>query len=323
MFRTELHITPSGSKISLQSPVISIGSCFSNCTGLKLTENKFDTLTNPFGVIYNPLSIFKLLGYAIDNRLPDKSTYLENQDVFRNYDFHSDFSAIEQASLEDKIAQSITRTSGFLQNAEWLILTPGTAFVYQLKETGNIVANCHKVPSGNFEKRLLGPEEITASFDNLYDRLNNLNKKLKLIFTVSPVRHIKDTLELNALSKSVLRVACGRLAEKYDDVDYFPSYEIMMDDLRDYRFYKADMLHPTEVAEDYIWNKFSKTYFDQETLEFVEKWHKILKAMRHRPFHPNTPAYQQFVQKTIRELNDLSNKVDVTKEIESLKKNLE
>lgn len=322
MFRTELHIGPNDHKITLDTPILSIGSCFSNCIGERLAANKFKTLVNPFGIIFNPLSIGKLLQYAIENRMPEDQTYLENQSVFRNYDFHSDFSDISKASLKAKVEKTIHHAGNFLRSAEWLTITPGTAFVYELKENNHTVANCHKMPPALFTKKLLKVEEIIFNFSQLYERIKKINPRLKFILTVSPVRHIKDTIDLNSMSKSVLRLAWGQLAARYEEVDYFPSYEIMMDDLRDYRFYKADMLHPTEVAENYIWEKFSQRYFDQETITFLEAWQKIKNAIRHKPFHPDSQAHQQFISQTIHQLKSLSHQIDVSDEIALLKKQL-
>jgi hypothetical protein len=175
------------------------------------------------------------------------------------------------------------------------------------------------MPASNFTKSLLSQKKVLESFEEFYRDLKAFNPNCKIITTVSPVRHIKDTLQLNSVSKSVLRLACQSIAETYSDVFYFPSYEIMLDDLRDYRFYKPDMIHPSEEAEEYIWNKFSECYFDNPTKEFIKKWNPLLTALQHKPFHLQSTAHQSFLTKTLLQLEELSKTVNVDKEIASIK----
>jgi hypothetical protein len=322
MFRTEISPAPSSQKITLKSRIFTTGSCFSNHIGEKLAANKFGVVANPFGVIFNPLSIFKVLGLAEINGEPGVQGYIDQQGICYHYDFHSGFSHPDRGSLELKLKETIATASGHIKMADWLLITFGTAFVYQQKENNEVVANCHKVPADQFTRRLLKLGEITAGFEQLYTKLKQANPKLKIILTVSPVRHIKDTLPLNNVSKSTLVVACNEICDQFSGVSYFPSYEIMLDDLRDYRFYEADMLHPNKVAVNYIWKKFSQTYFDDVTLEFLNEWEKILQALEHRPFHPTSPSHQSFIVKTIQRLDGLKEKVDVSHEIQSLKAQL-
>lgn len=322
MFRTDLHMAPYKDKIALNTPVLSTGSCFSTCIGEKLANNKFTTLVNPFGTVFNPVSLFKQLAYTIENKLPDEASYLEKNGLFRHYDFHSTFHGSSKEALVTRVRSALTETRNFLRSAEWIALTLGTAFVYTLNSSRQVVSNCHKMPAPHFTRRLLTLEEIVSGFNHLHASVKAIRPGIKFILTVSPVRHIKDTITANSVSKATLRMACHELVEQFDDVDYFPSFELMMDDLRDYRFYKADMLHPTEVAENYIWEKFSQRYFDPETVLFLQQWQKIRKAMLHKPFNPGSPAHQQFVSETIHQLKDLSRKIDVRTEIELLKKQL-
>jgi hypothetical protein len=313
-FRTDVRIIRSLSQIRLKNPILTAGSCFADAIGARLDRYKFQVLTNPFGIIYNPVSIHKSLLYAIANEPPPDHSYLHHQGVYLNYDFHSVISALNKYDLSEKLLNRLGSVHYFLKHASRIQITYGTAWVYQRKDTGETVANCHKMPSQSFEKRLLSEKEITGSFQEFYERVRKFNPSIKFILTVSPVRHIKDTLELNSVSKAVLRAACHSLSAT-DDVEYFPAFEIMMDDLRDYRFYKSDMLHPTEVAEDYIWEKFGEKYFDDETKAFLRKWDEILSAIQHRPFHPSSPAHQGFLKDTLRKLEDLKVSVDVEEEI--------
>lgn len=319
-FRTPIGLTASRFEVNLKTPLLSIGSCFSNCIGNKLSENKFQVLANPFGTIFNPISIFKLLDYAVSDTRPPEFTYVQHEGIWKNLDFHSSFSDPDKEMLEEKILYTLRFVKTKLTTLSYLIITPGTAWVYETKDENQVVANCHKLNSANFnEKRLLGLEEIVLSFNQLNKKLKNYNPDLKYIFTVSPVRHIKDTLVLNSWSKAVLLLATKKICHDTDDREYFPSYEIMMDDLRDYRFYESDMIHPNKVAEDYIWNEFSKRYFSADTKEFLKEWAKIIHAISHRPFHPGSPSHQTFILKTISKLNALKDVIDVSKEVEILK----
>ena len=182
-----------------------------------------------------------------------------------NDDLHSELSALTGEELKLKVEGAIISTHKFLQEADWIFLTFGTAIGYILKENNQLVANCHKVSARQFEKHFLTQKQIISSFENLFQQLTAFNPGLRIILTVSPVRHLRETLELNSVSKSILRITCYTLQEEYEAVSYFPAYEILLDDLRDYRFYASDMLHPNETAEDYIWDKFMSTYFDEYT----------------------------------------------------------
>lgn len=318
-FRTTVRVTPSEHPIRLKSRVFTIGSCFADAIGNRLATHKFPSLVNPFGVIYNPASIHKSLEYAITNKQPGPESYLKNAEVFANYDFHSALSSLDKSSLETEITKTITSAHQFLKTADWLFITYGTAWVYERKVTSNIVANCHKMPADTFNKRLLNTKQIINSFEKLYNTLKAFNPSIRIIITLSPVRHIKDTLELNSASKSILRVACHYLTETFSDVEYFPAYEMMMDDLRDYRFYKSDMLHPNEEAENYIWENFGARYFPPDVKNFIKEWKSILSAISHRPFHPTTTAHQNFLKQTLKKLEELKTITDTEKEIATIK----
>ncbi len=322
MFRTEINPEASTVKINLKDKILTAGSCFSDAIGKQLTEMKFKTLTNPFGVSYNPPSIHKAFRYALHNQAVPDHTYLNNQELVANYDFHSSFSSMKKSEVEKGIKEVIGASHYFLKDTSWIFITYGSAWVYERKDTGEIVSNCHKMPTSGFTKSLLSQKKVLESFEEFYRNLKAFNPTCKIILTISPVRHVKDTLPLNSVSKSVLRLACQTISETYADAFYFPSYEIMLDDLRDYRFYKQDMIHPSEEAEEYIWNKFVDCYFDTSTKEFIEQWKPILTALSHKPFHANTSAHQTFLTKTLTQLIELSKKVDVSKEITLVKSQL-
>ncbi|WP_346659981.1 GSCFA domain-containing protein [Chryseolinea sp. H1M3-3] len=321
-YRTEMTFSPSKARITLSDSILTLGSCFSDAIGLQLVANKLATMTNPFGVVYNPHSIHKVIHYAINPRPVSDSTFVERDRIFFNYDFHSQLSSQNLDQLKDELEKKISATHTFLRRANWLVITYGTAWVFELTQTKQIVANCQKMPSSLFTKSLMTQKQILESFEKLFHDLKSLNPGLQIILTVSPVRHLKDTLELNSVSKSVLRVACHTITQQHQDVHYFPSYEIMLDDLRDYRFYKADMIHPSDVAEAYIWQKFGEKYFDNNMKSFVSKWAEIKLALSHKSFHPTSASHQKFLLETIRKLEELKELVNVDEEVAMLKKQL-
>ncbi len=322
MFRTELTPKQAGISITRKHKLLTTGSCFADSIGSSLEAYKFNCLTNPFGVMYNPHSIHKALRYAIHNQVPAEHTYLLNQNIHLNYDFHSAFGSLHKNTLVKNLTETIGATHYFLKNCNWLLLTYGTAWVYSRTDTGDIVANCHKMPSSLFQKELFTQKKFLESFESFYKELSALNPTINLILTVSPVRHLKDSLELNSVSKAILRLACHTLSILYDRVFYFPAFEIMLDDLRDYRFYKPDMIHPSAEAEAYIWQKFLNTFVDEPTRQFVAEWNAVLSAIRHKPFHAASPAHQQFIKETIIKLEAFSNTINVDEELELLKRQL-
>jgi len=311
-FRTEIKLSPYEWSISHQDKIFSIGSCFAEAIGKRLQDNKFSTLNNPFGTIFNPISIFRLLKIALQIEQINENLYIKNHEqIAYHYDFHSSWRNYEIDLLRADITQKIPFITEFLGKSQFLLITFGTACVYELKEIGRIVANCHKMPASLFNKRLLCVDEILQDFESL----QNILFDKKIILTVSPVRHLKDTLPLNAVSKSVLRLACHYLQEKYANVYYFPAFELINDDLRDYRFYAEDMLHISSQGEEYVWSKFTKACLHAKSQELIEKWQKISARLAHRFFNKQTPTYQEFLQNTLKDLEWIASEIDVSDEI--------
>jgi hypothetical protein len=303
-FRTEIEVSPSHFHIGTDSRIMTVGSCFSEVIGSQLADNKIQCLCNPYGTVFNPSSIFKLVSNSLQSQPVYKHLMVENSGIWQHYDYHSKFYANSREELED------------------LIITLGTAIVHQLKENGLAVANCHKAPAANFKKEILSIKDITLRFRSMYELLKMHNNKIKILLTVSPVRHTRETLQLNSVSKSILRTACYHIEQDYADVHYFPSYEIMMDDLRDYRFYKADMIHPNEQAEKYIFEKFSETYFTEDLSSFLKEWYKVKMSLNHRPIQTDTPAHQKFLADLLEKLDGFSDKFDVSSEKEKVRSQL-
>jgi hypothetical protein len=321
-FRTELNVKPSDRQLTLHTPVITAGSCFAEVMGRKIQHYKVLSLVNPFGTIFNPVSLLDLLISSLHPQQEFTGELLQRDGLWLAYDLHSSFAAQSRAELLTTIQNSFLQTHQFLVEADTLILTFGTAVGYIHRASNQLVANCHKVPQQQFRKRLLAVTEVTQAFQTFYLQLKQLNPNLRIILTVSPVRHVKETLEGNSVSKSILRVACHELSETYPDVHYFPAYELVLDDLRDYRFYQEDMIHPTSVAEGYIWEKFKAAYFDEAFQQFTAEWDKIQQALTHRPFHPDSPGHQDFLRKTLSRLENIQAMVNCDPEISAVKKQL-
>jgi len=320
MFRTEIQVPTANSNLALQDKVITIGSCFADVIGTKLQQSKVDVLVNPFGTIFNPISVCQLLLASCGQTFDFQQHLVQYNGIWYAYDLHSSLSCPDRHELLDQIQQRVQQTKQQLQEAKLLIITLGTAVAYRLKNTGKVVANCHKLPAKNFDRLLLSGEEMTDAFETMYSQLKRLNSGIKVLLTVSPVRHVKETLPTNSVSKALLRVLCHQLTEAHADVLYFPAYEIMLDDLRDYRFYKQDMLHPNELAEDYIWEKFVQAYYTSGFQTFLLEWDKIQRALQHRSFHPESEAHQAFIRTTLQQLEQLAAryKIVVSEEVHVL-----
>lgn len=317
MFHLPYTIPPNPDQISHSDQIILLGSCFADSIGDKLISNKFQALSNPFGTIYSPQAIFKILSGNIDS-----NSITENQGVWYHWDTHGAVSALSQEELKSTVTGTQQALQENLKKTKWLIITFGSAYAYRLVFGGQLVANCHKAPSSQFDKELLTSKAIQEEFENMYHLIKKLNPDLRVILTVSPVRHVKDGLAENNRSKGRLLEATHSIVEKFDSCSYFPAYEIQLDELRDYRFYAKDKLHPSQEAIDYIWAKFSKTYFDNHTTSFLEKWANISSAIAHRPFHPETNQHQTFLQKAIDELRSLEDIVDISAELSLLQSQL-
>ncbi|MDX5421257.1 MAG: GSCFA domain-containing protein [Hymenobacteraceae bacterium] len=324
MFRTEVQVPHSGLNLTHRDKIVTIGSCFAEVMGNRLLQNKAEALVNPFGTIFNPVSVSLLLQAVAGKPYDFESHLVQHNGIWYAYDLHSSLSSPDKDQLTRTIQERLQQTREHLQDASLLVLTLGTAVAYKLAPSGKVVANCHKLPASHFQRVLLQTEEMLPSLREAYTLIKGMNPSLKLLLTVSPVRHIKETIPMNSVSKSTLRVLCHQLTEAHEDMLYFPAYEIMMDDLRDYRFYKRDMIHPTELAEDYIWQKFVEAYFAQPFRQFLTDWGKMQRSLSHKAFHPASEAHQHFLRVTLEQLQQLGHTygIDISAEAQQLQSQL-
>jgi len=323
MFRTELTIAPQERQLARTARVLTVGSCFADSLGTRLRLNKVNALVNPFGTVFQPLALAQLLRAAAGEEQDWQQHVVEARGRWQSYDFHSTIGAESPVELLQLIQETVQRVGDFVRTADAVVLTLGTAWAYRLRETGELVSNLHKLPASLFEKELLTADEIVNGLAEVHALLRRANPAIRIILTVSPVRHIKDTLPLNAVSKSVLRVACHYLSELLPGVSYFPAYELLTDELRDYRFYASDMLHPSEVAEDYIWDKFTRAYFDADFGRFRKEWAAVRQSLGHRPLHLGAPEHRTFLDQTVERLERLNGQgVDVRQELREVQRQL-
>ncbi len=307
-FRTILPVRPQELKIEHQSGVCLMGSCFTENIGQKLSDAKFKILQNPFGILYNPFSIAQSLERIILNKPFAKSDLVEQNGLWLSFAHHSRFADISPSLALKKINHSLETTHLFLKEASVLFISLGTAKLYRLKETGQVVANCHKFPASTFDHILADQKDIVSILAQARDLLKDFNPQLNIIFTISPVRHLKDGLIENQRSKSTLLLAVESLQQKYQNIGYFPSYELMLDDLRDYRFYESDLVHPNKLAIEYIFNYFDQAYFNESTREIMRQVLKIRNAVTHRPFNPKGQEYQLHLHRTLQRIQALKKK---------------
>jgi hypothetical protein len=321
LLRTEIESCAFPFRISHHHQIFTIGSCFADSVGALLKKNKFDVFVNPAGTIFNPLSIHNILDGALRNLPLRTDDFCCRDNTFYSYDFHSSVSGNSPEQLNEHIQSLTAGINEKLDAADYVFITYGTAWVYQLNSSSRLVANCHKMPAETFTRRLLSQEEIIQSFQNLTERLIKKNHGIKFILTVSPVRHTRDTLALNAVSKSVLRMACHQLIDQ-KNIFYFPAYEIMMDDLRDYRFYERDLIHPNALALEYIWQKIVSATMTDQTIGLMSRWNALERSLNHRPLNQSGRAYLNFLEETLRQLKKISSELNVVDEIVQLEEKL-
>ncbi|PLX11830.1 MAG: hypothetical protein C0594_03165 [Marinilabiliales bacterium] len=324
-FRTEISIAPTGYKINYSDKILLAGSCFTDNIGEVLSNYKFNCLINPNGILYNPESIALMLENLINNSGYKAEEFIHHNELWLSLMHHGCFSSASKDELIKNTSETFSEANSFLKQAKVLIITWGTAWIYKYKQSGKTVSNCHKLPPDLFARERLSIDNIISSYQNILTLLKILNPNIKIIFTISPVRHLKDGFEENQLSKSILIHAAHDLVSNFENADYFPSYEIMHDDLRDYRFYADDMVHPNKLATQYIWEKFSDAFFSKDTLSIIKKIEKVKKFVEHKPFRFESEAYQKSLYDTLEKIAEIQKafpQINFSQEIDTLKERI-
>jgi hypothetical protein len=282
-----------------------IGSCFTENIGTKLKHHKFDVIENPNGILFNPTSITKSINSYVNNKQYVESDLFYQNECWNSWEHHSRFSNPDLTTCLDGINQSQQEAHEFIMKTDWVFITVGSAFVYEL-DNNEVVANCHKVPTDKFRKRLLSVSEVYAAFKQMLGELFSVNPTAKIIFTISPVRHLRDGFVENNRSKSTLIQAVHQLVEEDDRLFYFPAYELVIDDLRDYRFYAEDMVHPNYTATNYVWEKLLATCMHEDAQKLMKEINVINAAKNHKPFNPGSEQHRKFLQTNLEKIDQLA-----------------
>lgn len=307
-WHTVVKISDSGCRIQHSENILALGSCFSQEIGTCLEEAKFNIHINPFGTLYHPEAIARVLEYGLGRQQWSPEFATLQQDVWYSWHHHGKVSSTSVEDLMTQIEKIHSTLSDYLKTTKVIMITPGTAWGYRLKSSNEVVANCHKAPSQIFEKVLMQPDKVIACFQMMLDQVRAQFPDIKFVFTVSPVRHLRDGFHENQLSKSALLLGIQEVVEKNEQVFYFPSYEIMLDELRDYRFYAPDKIHPSETAIQYIWKRFRSWCMDEATEAFIQEINALQTQLRHKVFHTETPQYKLFKEKLGAQLDKLREK---------------
>lgn len=308
MFRTEVPVDNYSHPLTYDAKILSLGSCFAENISEKLSFYKFQNISNPFGIIYNPVSIERVI-----TRIVNQEFYTENDIFFYNhrwhcFEVHSKLSHSNKDMYLENLNAILKNSFAEIKILTHCIITYGTSWVYEHELAGKIVSNCHKIPQNHFTKRLLNATEIKNAINNTVQLIRSVNPDLKFIVTISPVRHIKDGYVQNNVGKSLLTQSIFEILHTNSSVNYFPSYEIMLDELRDYRFYADDMLHPSSLAIQYIWSKFRASYINPDLNSVLDEIEKIQKSLQHKPFDTNTPDYEAFSAKLKAKITNLESR---------------
>ncbi len=317
-FLTHIDIKPLPMPITYQHKIMLVGSCFTEHIGNNLQELKFQTLQNPNGILFEPISVCRSLVSYIQHQHYTEQDLFQYNELWQSWDHHSRFSNPDLQIALAQINSSQTAAHEFIKKADWLIITLGSSFVYKLKEEHRFVANCHKAPAQWFDKYLLPIDEQIATFDNTMHQLFHANPKLKIIFTISPVRHLRDGVVENNRSKARLLETVHHLVNKFDRLFYFPAYELVIDVLRDYRFYDIDLAHPNFAATQFVIEKFSDYAFQEPTLELMKEIRQIVTAKNHKSFHPGSNQHQKFLKQHLDKTKTIAGahpQLDLTEEL--------
>jgi hypothetical protein len=306
--QTQVLIPSPGFSINYNDNIFFLGSCFAANIGIKLEKLKFNSLTNPFGVLYNPASISNSIDLLLSGKTFGESDLLFYNDLWFSFYHHSSFSSPNKENCLSNINVTLSTASELIKNTDVLFITLGTSWIYRHNASGKIVSNCHKIPAKEFTREFLEPDETTQLLVGSLNKLIEINPNIRIILTISPIRHWKDGAIENMRSKSALILAVKELEKLFKNIYYFPVYELFMDEMRDYRYYSTDMLHPSDFAIEYIWEKFMGTFFSEETIKQAREIEKLVMMLEHRPMNSQTDSYKKFVDSLKKNVANLKTK---------------
>ena len=318
-FRTKVSLNWLGERINHHHSLIFFGSCFADEVGNMFGASKFNVLQNPFGVLYNPLSIANAIERSLDALPYSDKELIKVGNLYHSFAHHSLYSHTDKELMLRNINNELSKCSCKLKNADYLFITFGTAWVYELKESGEVVANCHKLPASTFNRRRASIAELVQRSAEVIEKLLSVNPDINIVLTVSPIRHLKDGIHENSLSKSTLLLMCEELQGMFSkNITYLPTYEILLDELRDYRFYADDMAHPSKKAVEYVWERIREEVLSSESETIIKEWGKIRQGINHRLMSADTEGYKLFLNSLLNSANAFANKykyINVEQEI--------
>ncbi|GAB4412789.1 MAG: GSCFA domain-containing protein [Bacteroidia bacterium] len=318
MLRTEWTPSPAQPQLGYADRLLALGSCFAGRMGQRLHDARFRIDVNPLGIAYSPLVLSRQLLATLGAQPWAEPCYDRRQGLWHSFDLHSSFGHSDRDQFDAQVARATATTRAALQEASVLLLTFGTAWTFFRQDSGEPVANCHRYPAAFFTRALGSVTQLTDACLAAFEALWHLRPGAQILLTVSPVRHTRATLEGNALSKATLRLACQQLQEASPQVYYFPAYELMIDDLRDYRFYADDLIHPSTLAETYIWEKFVQAHVSPADRRLLHDWEEVQRDLAHRPRQPGSAAHRRFLEQVLRKLQALAPHLDCTRELEQV-----
>ena len=322
-FRTKVLLNWQSERINHNHSLIFFGSCFADEIGSMFFANKFKVLQNPFGVLYNPLSIANAIERSLEPTPYTESDLIKAGNLYHSFAHHSVYSHTDKEVMLQNINLELSNCTNKLKSADFLFITFGTAWIYELKESGEVVANCHKLPANNFNRRRASVLELTKRFSEVISKLLMANPDIKIVLTVSPIRHLKDGAHENSLSKSTLLLMCEELQNMFgDNISYLPTYEILLDELRDYRFYADDMAHPSKKAVEYVWERIREDVISPESEMIIKEWGKIRQGISHRLMSADIIGYKNFLNNLLRGANAFADKykhIDIEQEIAEIR----
>ncbi len=305
-FRTTFDVPSFPFDVDHSTIILSVGSCFAQVMAEQMQQLKYRVTINPHGILYNPLSMSNaLISYCQANDFIREDIIIEVDGLWHSFDHHGSISASSREQLISNMQMAYEEGRKAVLNAHLIICTFGTSFVFQLGESENVVANCHKLPASSFSRRMASSDEMYRAMLKAISTVRSINSTVRFLFTVSPIRHVRDGMVANMVSKARLIELCAQLSNNINDCHYFPAYELMMDDLRDYRYYAEDMIHPSQVAHRYIWQHFVSTCMDKHSAKIAEEISKLHKSLNHRPIHPSSPQHIEFIESIRKQLAKL------------------